>query len=128
MKKKSRVPGKKSRVPGQKLKNCPIFELFGPKRGPGVNLTENFFSSKDAPGSKLSFDGKKVTRTRGKVTRTGPKTTFFYLFGPKRGPGVNLTEKIFSSKDAPGSKLSFDGQKVTRTKEKVTRTGPKTCF
>ena len=105
MKKKSRVPGKKSRVPGQKLKNHPILEVFGPKRGSGGEFDEKIFSSKDAPGPKLSFYEKKVTRTREKVTRTGPKTTFFNLYGPKRGAGVNLTEKIFSPKDAPGPKL-----------------------
>ena len=94
MEKKSRIPGKKSRVPGQKLKNCPIFELFGPKRGPGVNLTEKIFSSKDAPGSKLSFDGKK-SRVPGKKSRVPGQKPHFLTYLVQNGVRGSIWPKKF---------------------------------
>ena len=62
----------------------PIFELFGPKRGPRVNLTEKFFSSKDAPGTKLSFDGKK-SRVPGEKSRVPGQKPHFLTFLVRNG-------------------------------------------
>ena len=76
--------------PGQKLKIHPSLELFGPKWGSGGEFYQKILSPKDAPGPKLSFYEKKVTRTREKVTRTGPKTEKSPNFGDiwaKKGVG-----------------------------------------
>ena len=81
---------------------------FGPfrsKMGPGGQLGRKKFSSKDAPEPIVSFAEIKKHVTWAKVTCSGPKTGILDLFGPKWDPGVNLTEKIFSPKDAPGPKL-----------------------
>ena len=56
------------------------------------------------------------------------KWPFFDPFRPKWGPGVKLTPKIFSPKDAPGPKISFCEIKKHVPGEKVTCSGRKTDF
>ena len=82
--KKSRVPGKKSRVPGQKLKNHLILEVFGPKRGSGVNLTNKFFHQKMRLDLNYHFM-KKKSRVPGKKSRVPGQKPHFLTFMVQNG-------------------------------------------
>ena len=99
--------------------------LFGPKRGPGVNLTKTNFHQKKRLGLNYHLM-EKSHAYQGKSHAYRAKNHIFWPFWSETGSRGQFDRKFFSQKDAPGPKLSFNEKKVTRTREKVTRTGPKT--
>ena len=89
---------------GRKTEKTLIFHLLGPKRGPGVKFTENFFLPKHATDPKVSFGEIKFHVPWNFFPCSGRKTEKTLIFSPsgaKTGSGGEIDRKFFFAQTCP---------------------------